>query len=73
MKLLDANFLFASLVWGSVGVGYFIYGKRQQSIAPLIGGILIVAASYFAASALMMSGICIGLVAAVHVLVKNGY
>ena len=33
VNLLDANFLFASLIWGSVGAGYFIYGKRQQSWA----------------------------------------
>ena len=73
MNFLDANFLFASLIWGSIGVGYFIYGKRQQSAIPLIGGILMVTASYFAGTALMMSLICIGLMAAVYFLLRNGY
>ena len=73
VNMLDVNFLFASLVWGSIGVGYFIYGKKQQSIVPLIGGILMITASYFASSALMMSMICSALVAAVYVLLRNGY
>jgi len=45
--MFSASFLFASLVWGSVGVGYFIYGKKQQSLCPMVGGILMIIASYF--------------------------
>jgi hypothetical protein len=70
---LDANFLFASLIWGSVGIGYFIYGRKQQAVVPLIGGILMIVASYFAPSALDMSLICIVLMAAVYWLLRNGY
>ena len=70
---LDVNFLFASLIWGSVGVGYCIYGRRQQSIVPFIGGIAMITASYFVSSALLMSLICIGLMAGVYLLVKRGY
>jgi hypothetical protein len=73
VDLLNANYLFASLIWGSIGVGYFIYGRRQASIVPLIGGILMVTASYFASSALTMSLICIGLIAAVYMLLARGY
>jgi hypothetical protein len=71
--ILNVNFLFASLIWGSVGVGYCIYGRRQQSIIPFIGGILMIAASYFVGSALLMSLVCIGLMAGVYMLVKQGY
>jgi hypothetical protein len=73
VNLLDPTFLFASLIWGSIGVGYFIYGKKQQSIIALIGGVLMVTASYFVGSALLMSVICLGLMAAVYLLVRNGY
>lgn len=65
MDLFQPNLLFASLVWGSVGTGYFIYGKRQQSFVPMIGGILMIVASYFSGSALAMSGLCLLLMAAV--------
>jgi hypothetical protein len=73
MNLFDPGFLFASLIWGSVGVGYFIYGKRQQSFVPMIGGVLMIAASYFVSSAWVMSLVCLGLVAAVYFLLKQGY
>ncbi len=73
MNLLNTNFLFASLFWGSVGVGYFIYGKRQQAIAPMIGGVLMVAISFFVGSALLMSLLCRGLAVAVYLLVKRDY
>ena len=73
MNLFDPSFLFASLIWGSIGVGYFVYGKKQQSIVALIGGVLMVTASYFVGSALLMSVICLGLMAAVYFLLRNGY
>ena len=71
--MFSANFLFASLVWGSVGVGYFIYGKRQGAWVPMVAGVLMVAISYFVGSALLMSLLCIALVAGVYVLLKQGF
>ncbi len=73
MNLFSPSFLFASLIWGSVGVGYFIYGKKQQSFSALIGGILMIAVSCFVSSALGMSLICLLVIAAVYVLAKQGY
>jgi hypothetical protein len=71
--MFNANFLFASLIWGSVGVGYFVYGKRQQAMMPMIGGVLMIGVSYFVFSALLMSLICIGLIGGVYLLMKQGY
>ena len=71
--MFSANFLFASLIWGSVGFGYFIYGKKQASWVAMVGGALMMAASYFVGSALLMSLICLGLIVAVYVLLKQGY
>ncbi len=68
--MFNSNFLFASLVWGSIGFGYFIYGKKQASWAPMVGGIAMMAASYFAPSALWMSLICLALMAGVYTLLK---
>ena len=39
--LTSGSSLFASLIWGSVGLGIFIYGKKQQSMVPLFGGLLV--------------------------------
>jgi hypothetical protein len=72
MNLLDAKFLVASLIWGSIGFGYCIYGKRQQSWVPMVGGALMIAASYLVGSALLMSLICVAIMALVHFLLKYG-
>jgi hypothetical protein len=72
-QMFNASFLFASLVWGSIGVGYFIYGKKQSSWPPLVGGIAMIAVSYLIGSALLMSLISIGLMAAVYFLLRQGY
>jgi hypothetical protein len=71
--MFTASFLFASLVWGSIGVGYFIYGKKQQSLSAMVGGILMVAVSYFVGSALLMSLISIVVIVAVYALVRRGW
>ena len=73
MNLLDPTFLFASLVWGSVGVGYFIYGKKQESLVPAIGGILMVVTAYFVSSAMLMSVVCVVIILAVHLLLRRGW
>ena len=39
--------LICSLLFGSIGVGYFIYGKKQQKMVPLISGIGLCAFPYF--------------------------
>jgi len=68
---LDSNYLFASMIWGAVGVGYFIYGKKQKSMAALGGGALMIGASYFFPNVLLMSLVCVGLMAAVYLLPKD--
>lgn len=60
----NSNTLFASLIWGSVGIGFAVYGKKQQSAVPLCGGLALVAISYFISSALYMSLAGVALVAA---------
>ena len=73
MDLFSPSFLFVSLIWGSVGLGYFVYGKKQQSLTAALGGILMMALSYFVASAVAMSLISILLIIAVYVLMKRGW
>ncbi len=72
MNIFDAKFLFASLIWGSIGVGYFIYGKKQQEMVPLIGGLAMIGISYLVGSALIMSLLGVALIIAVYLLVKRG-
>ena len=73
MNLMDPNYLFASLIWGSIGVGYTIYGRRQRSAVAFVGGVVMIVASYFVASVMTMSLISLGAMAAVYYLLKQGY
>ena len=72
-NLFDTSFLFASLLWGSVGMGYFIYGKKQSAMMPMIGGVVICAVSYVVSSWLLMTLLSIGIIVAIHWLIKRGY
>jgi hypothetical protein len=69
---LNQNFLWASLIWGSIASGYIIYGWKQRATIPLIGGVVMTAASFFA-PALTMSLVCILVMFAVWWLLRQGY
>ena len=59
--------LIASFLWGTIGFGFAIYGKKQVSTVPLIGGIALIAGSYFfASSAWIMSLFSIAVIAAIY-------
>ncbi len=65
--------LFLSLVIGAVGAGLFIYGKRQARWPQMVGGALLCLYPYFVPNLWLMSGIAVGLVAAVWIAVRSGY
>jgi hypothetical protein len=53
--------LFLGILFGSIGVGYFIYGKREQMFVPLLAGILLIALPWFVASMawLVLAGLAV--------------
>lgn len=36
---MNATSLFSGVIFGSIGMGYFIYGKKQQSFASILCGL----------------------------------
>jgi hypothetical protein len=64
--MLDQGFLWTSLVWGAIGSGYLIYGWRQKSFIPFLGGLAMIVASYFIANWWLMSLACLGIIALVY-------
>jgi len=42
----DTAMLLWSLVFGSVGLGFFIYGRKQRAVVPLAVGIALFVAPY---------------------------
>ena len=67
---ISSSMLIASLIWGTIGSGFAIYGWRQKDMLPLWGGIALVAVSYFIESALIMSIVSVLLIVAIFWLRK---
>ena len=42
-----ASVLIWGMLFGSIGLGFFIYGKKQKKIVPLITGIALFVFPYF--------------------------
>ncbi|MDN5418180.1 MAG: amino acid transport protein, partial [Acinetobacter sp.] len=47
--------LFLGLIFSSIGLGYFIYGKRQRMNMPFICGITLMIFPYFIENTMIMS------------------
>lgn len=50
------------LLFGSIGVGFFIYGKKQRAPVPLICGIALMVSPYFISNIFALVGVGIVLV-----------
>ena len=50
------------VIWGSIGFGFFVYGKKQNAIIPLISGIGLIAFPYFVSNIYLMLLIGISLI-----------
>jgi hypothetical protein len=59
---VNANSLLASVLLGSVGLGFFVYGKRQQRIPHAAVGVALMVFPYFVSSVALMVGIAVALV-----------
>ncbi len=51
------------LLFGSIGFGFFIYGKKQKAVVPLITGIALCVVPYFIANVYVLVGVGVVLVA----------
>jgi hypothetical protein len=44
---LNASILWWGLLFGSVGLGFFVYGRKQRAVVPLVCGVALMAFPYF--------------------------
>ena len=49
--------MFWGLIFGSIGLGFFLYGKKQRKPIPLVCGIALMVYPYFIGSTLAMIAI----------------
>jgi hypothetical protein len=51
---MDTSSLLWGLLFGSIGIGFLVYGKRQRRPVPLICGALLVIFPYFVSSPVLL-------------------
>jgi len=52
-----------SVLFGGIGLGFFLYGKKQKAIVPLIAGIGLIVFPYFVANVYVLIAVGIALIA----------
>ena len=65
--------LFASMLVGTVGMAVFGYGKKQQRLPQVVGGLTLMIFPAFVGSALWMTAIAGSVMAGVWLAVRAGY
>jgi hypothetical protein len=60
---MSASSLLLGLLLGSIGLGYFIYGKKQRAVVPLACGLALMVFPYFVSGIVLSIGIGIVLMA----------
>jgi hypothetical protein len=45
------------LLFGSIGLGYFIYGKKQGAVVPLVCGLGLMIFPYFVPNTMLLVGV----------------
>ncbi|MEW6984140.1 hypothetical protein AAD001_15915 [Colwelliaceae bacterium 6471] len=59
----SSSILVWSVLFGGIGIGYFMYGKKQSAIVPLCIGLALFVFPYFMTSVTMMLIVGVVLVA----------
>jgi predicted membrane protein len=57
---LDTSSLLWGLLFGSIGLGFLIYGRKQRAVVPLVCGLALMIFPYFVSNTILL--IAIGIV-----------
>lgn len=57
--MYSTSTLMWGIIFGSIGLGFFVYGKKQKAVIPFISGIGLIVVPYFISNIylLVLSGI----------------
>lgn len=50
-----------AVVFGSVGLGFFVYGRRQRAVVPLVCGVALVILPYLVSNTLLLVALGVAL------------
>ena len=58
---MNISTLIWGIIFGSIGLGFFVYGKKQKAVIPLLSGIGLMVFPYFISNlyVMILSGIAL--------------
>ena len=54
---MNATQLFLGVIFSSIGLGYFLYGKKQKMTVPFVVGLFLMVFPYFIENNALLGGI----------------
>ena len=60
---MNESWLLWGLLFGSIGLGFFIYGKNQKAAVPLVCGVALMVFPYFVSNTIALVAIGAALIA----------
>ena len=51
---MNESWLLWGLLYGSIGLGFFMYGRKQRAVVPLICGLALMIFPYFVANTILL-------------------
>jgi hypothetical protein len=60
---LDTSALLWGLLFGSIGLGFFVYGRRQRAVVPLLCGVALIIFPYFVSNTILLLALGVALIA----------
>jgi hypothetical protein len=51
---LDTSSLMWGVLFSSVGLGFFLYGKKQKAVVPLVCGLVLMVLPYFISNVMLL-------------------
>jgi hypothetical protein len=60
---MEIGSLFWGLLFGSIGMGFLIYGRNQRAVVPLVCGLALMVFPYFVSNTVLLVAIGVALMA----------
>lgn len=60
---MSEAWLLWGVLFGAIGLGFFVYGKRQRAVVPLLCGLALMVFPYFVGNTLLLVAVGIALIA----------
>ena len=59
---LNESWLLWGLLFGSIGLGFFMYGRKQKAVVPLLCGLTLMFFPYFVSNTMLLVAIGVALI-----------